>query len=290
MSWHFLGDPIAFAGFALALGLIVGSFLNVVAYRLPRGLSLVRPGSRCPACGRALSAAENVPVLSYLVLRGRCRRCKARISPRYPAVEALTGLLFAGIALRYGPTATAIVLLGFAASLLAAALIDFDHRIIPDEISLGGLLFGLIVAPSVRGLDGAPVFAAYREAFAGALLGAGILWAVGFAHARLSAGLGRRFEHWPEAGESFPRPATLDYWTWFPGLGFGDVKLFAMIGAFLGPRGTLETLIAASLAGLALGLGWFAVRRRVDVPFGFGPAIAVGALLVLLSPYRLFAG
>jgi leader peptidase (prepilin peptidase)/N-methyltransferase len=289
MPWHALGDPYL-PLVALAFGLLVGSFLNVVVHRLPLGQSVVRPRSRCPACRRPIAAWENVPVLSYLVLRGRCRGCGVRISPRYPAVELFTGLLFAAIALRFGPTAMTLVWLGFAAALVAAALIDFEHRIIPDEISLGGLLVGLIAAPAVRVLEGAPLGSAYGAAISGALLGGGILWGVGFAHARLSAALGRRFEHWPESGEPYPRPGQLDYWTWFPGMGFGDVKLFAMIGAFLGPRGALETLVAASLAGLALGVASIAVRRRMDAPFGFGPAIAAGALLVLLSPYRLFWG
>ncbi|UCE86739.1 MAG: prepilin peptidase [Deltaproteobacteria bacterium] len=288
MPWRVLDESYGLPLVALAFGLLVGSFLNVVVHRLPRGESVIRPRSRCPACRRTIAAWENVPLLSYLWLRGRCRGCGARISARYPAVEVFTGLLFAAIAFRYGPSAMTLVWLAFAAALVAAALIDFEHRIIPDEISLGGLLVGLLAVPAVRVLEGTTPQLAYGAAFAGALLGGGILWLVGFAHARVSVLLGRTFEHWPEPGASYPRPGELDYWTWFPGMGFGDVKLFAMIGAFLGPRGALETLIAASLAGLALGLVWIALRRRADVPFGFGPAIAAGALLVLLSPYRLF--
>ena len=100
----------------------------------------------------------------------------------------------------------------------------------------------------------------------------------------MSTALGREFEHWPGEGEPLPTPGTLDYWVWFPGVGFGDVKLLAMIGAVLGPWGVLQTIIAASLAGLALGLVWAAITRRFSAPFGFGPAIAAGALLVLLVP------
>ena len=133
----------ALPGVEIILGigalLIVGSFLNVVIHRLPRGESIWWPGSHCPSCGRAVSPRDNVPLLSWLWLRGRCRACGVRISPRYPAIELATGLVFAAIALRHGASAMTLVWLAFAAALIAAAAIDYDHRIIPDEISLGGL-------------------------------------------------------------------------------------------------------------------------------------------------------
>jgi leader peptidase (prepilin peptidase)/N-methyltransferase len=271
-------------GFACALGLAVGSFLNVVIHRVPRGESVVRPGSRCPRCETPIAGYDNVPVLSYLWLRGRCRHCGSRISWRYPAFELATGVLFAVLAWRYGPTLEALLFMGFAAALVAAAAIDFEHQIIPDEISLGGLGAGLLLLPGLAWLAGGSPLSALGEALVGALLGGGSLWAVGFAHARISAALGRSFEHWPGEGEALPRPGSLDYWTWFPGLGFGDVKLLAMIGAWLGVVGVVQTILAAALAGLALGLGWVVVRRRFDAPFGFAPAIALGALLVVLFP------
>ena len=271
-------------GFAGAFGLVVGSFLNVVIYRVPRGESVVRPGSRCPRCATPIAAWDNVPVLSYLWLRGRCRHCGAAISWRYPAFELVTGALFAAIAWRHGPTLEALLWMGFAAALLAAAAIDFEHQIIPDEISLGGLAAGLVLLPALAWLEGGSPVAALGESLLGALLGGGSLWAVGFAHARVSTALGRRFEHWPGEGEALPRPGSLDYWTWFPGLGFGDVKLLAMIGAWLGVLGVVQTILAAALAGLVLGLAWLGVRRRFDAPFGFAPAIALGALLVVLFP------
>ena len=271
-------------GFAGAFGLVVGSFLNVVIYRVPRGESVVRPGSRCPRCATPIAAWDNVPVLSYLWLRGRCRHCGAAISWRYPAFELATGALFAAIAWRHGPTLEALLWMGFAAALLAAAAIDFEHQIIPDEISLGGLAAGLVLLPGLAWLEGGSPVAAFGESLLGALLGGGSLWAVGFAHARVSTALGRRFEHWPGEGEALPRPRSLDYWTWFPGLGFGDVKLLAMIGAWLGVLGVVQTILAAALAGLVLGLAWLGVRRRFDAPFGFAPAIALGALLVVLFP------
>jgi leader peptidase (prepilin peptidase)/N-methyltransferase len=271
-------------GFAGALGLVVGSFLNVVIHRVPRGESVVRPGSRCPQCETPIAAYDNVPVLSYLLLRGRCRYCGASISWRYPAFELATGVLFVAIAWRHGPTLEALLWMGFCAALLAAAAIDFEHQIIPDEISLGGLAAGLVLLPGLAWLSGGSPLAAFGEALLGAILGGGSLWAVGFAHARVSTALGRTFEHWPGEGEAAPRPGSLDYWTWFPGLGFGDVKLLAMIGAWLGVVGVVQTILAAALAGLVLGLGWMAARRRFDAPFGFAPAIALGALLVVLFP------
>jgi leader peptidase (prepilin peptidase)/N-methyltransferase len=271
-------------------GLLVGSFLNVVIHRLPRGESIVSPGSRCPACRRNIRPWENLPLLSWLLLRGRCAGCRAPISWRYPAVELLTGLIFAAIALRYGATAMTPVWFAFAGALLAAAVIDIDHRIIPDEISLGGLVLAVLVVPWLESLSGSSLVHNLLRSAAGALVGGGVLWAVGFIHARVSAAAGRSFEHWPGEGEELPRPSSLDYWIWFPGLGFGDVKLLAMIGAVLGPVGVLETILAASIAGLALGLAWALVARSWNSPFGFGPAIAVGALFVVLVPLRLFEG
>jgi leader peptidase (prepilin peptidase)/N-methyltransferase len=280
-------SPLLITTAAFAFGLAIGSFLNVVIYRLPRGESLLRPSSHCPHCGRAVAPWDNVPLLAYLWLRGRCRRCRAPISIRYPAVELLTGLIFAAIAWQHGAIPMTPVWCGFAAALIAAAVIDIDHRIIPDEISIGGLVVALIAVPAVASLSGESLGTALVRSGTGALLGGGALWSVGFVHARLSAAAGRVFEHWPGPGEEIPRPSSLDYWIWFPGVGFGDVKLLAMIGAVLGPLGVLETILAASVAGLVLGVGWALATRKWNAPFGFGPAIAAGALLVVLTPGRL---
>ena len=133
--------------------------------------------------------------------------------------------------------------------------------------------------------SGAPFGRALLASAGGALLGGGLLWLVGFGHARVCVALGRSFEHWPGEGEELPKPSSVDYWVWFPGLGFGDVKLLAMIGAVIGPIGVLETILAASLAGLVGGVAWAAAKRNWSTPFGFGPAIAAGALLVLLVPH-----
>jgi len=278
-----------FAGGAFLLGLLVGSFLNVVIHRLPRGESLLHPGSHCPRCDAKIAPWDNVPLLAYLWLRGRCRRCGARIALRYPLVELFTGLVFAAIAFRYGVEAMTLVWLAFAAAMIAAAAIDFDHRIIPDQISVGGLLAALVAVPAAQWADATPYWGALQRSALGALLGAGALWSVGFAHARIASALGRRFDHWPGEGEAPPRPGSLDYWIWFPGVGFGDVKLLAMIGAVVGPLGALETILAASLAGLVLGVAWASVTRQWNTPFGFAPALAAGALLVMLSPVHLIS-
>jgi leader peptidase (prepilin peptidase)/N-methyltransferase len=278
------------AAAAGALGLVVGSFLNVVIHRLPREESIVRPRSHCPRCGRQLPAWENVPLLSYAWLRGRCRGCAARISPRYPAIELLTGLVFAAVAWRHGASTLTPVWLALAAALIAAAAIDFDHRIIPDEISLGGLALALLLVPGLTALAGGSFSAALGRCAGGALLGGGSLWLVGFAHARLSAALGRRFEHWPGEGEALPRPSSLDYWIWFPGLGFGDVKLLALVGAALGPVGVLETIVVASVVGLVVGGVLALLARSWSTPFGFGPAIAAGAIAVLVAPPHFLLG
>jgi len=271
-------------GFAFVFGLCVGSFLNVVIHRLPRDESIVHPSSHCPGCQTPLRWFDNLPLVSYLWLRGRCRGCGGHISLRYPVIELVTGLLFAGVVLRFGATPMTLVGCAFAAALVATAAIDFDHQIIPDEISLGGLAVALVAVPATAWFDAEPLRVAIVRSLAGALLGGGTLWVVGFLHARVSAGFGRRFEHWPGEGEALPRFGSLDYWTWFPGVGFGDVKLLAMIGAVLGPAGVLETIVLASLVGLAVGALVTLSQRTWNTPFGFAPAIAVGALLALLAP------
>lgn len=279
-------ESLGWIGFALLYGLAIGSFLNVVIYRLPEGRSIVSPGSACPGCETPISARDNIPVLSWLVLRGRCRHCRAPISARYPVVELVTGIVFAAVAWRFGASWFTPLYALFAAGLIAAAMIDFDHQIIPDEISVGGLLLGLGAAPVAVALEGGVYLDALLESVAGATLGGGLLWTVGFLHARVSVAFGRTFAHWPGEGEALPRFIEADYWLWFPGLGLGDVKLLAMIGAFLGMFGVLETIVAASLLGLVLGIGFAVITRKPGAPFGFGPAIAAGALLMLIFPLR----
>jgi leader peptidase (prepilin peptidase)/N-methyltransferase len=277
----FTPGALALAG---ALGAIVGSFLNVVIHRVPRGESIVQPRSRCPGCREPIAAWDNVPVLSWLALRGRCRHCQARISVRYPLIELLTGAAFVAIAWTHGASALTLLWWVFAAGLIAAAGIDFDERWIPDSISLGGLALGLLLVPLAHAHAGVPYASALAESGAGALLGGGSLWLVGFAHARLSQALGREFAHWPGEGAEPPRFPSLDYFTWFPGLGFGDVKLMAAVGAFLGPLGVAQSILLAALLGLIVGLATLVARRDASAPFGFGPAIAAAALVVASLP------
>ncbi|MGE0393322.1 MAG: A24 family peptidase [Vicinamibacterales bacterium] len=243
------------AGLAGLLGLVVGSFLNVCIYRLPRGQSIVWPGSRCGACGRTLRWYENVPVLSWLVLRGRCRTCRAAISATYPAVEAATGVLFLGGYLVHGLHPLLPVRLTFASLLVVLFVIDLRHRILPDRITLSGIAIGL--GASVA-LPPGPA-----SAFAGAALGGGLLWAISEGYFRLR---GRE------------------------GLGFGDVKMLAMIGAFLGWELTLLTLFVASLAGSVAGLALIATRRGdLQSALPFGTFLTIGALVAAGVGDRLVA-
>jgi len=285
--------PGALLPIALVVGLLIGSFLNVVIHRVPAGLSIVTPPSHCPSCRTPIAPWDNVPVLAWIRLGGRCRHCAAVISPRYPAVEMATGLLFLLIAWRFGASAWTAVYWAFAALLVAAAMIDFDHQIIPDGISLGGLAAALVVVPVVAWRGGLGYPDALARSASGAVVGAGVLWTVAFLHARISVALGRRFEHWPGEGIALPRPRDADYWLWFPGLGLGDVKLLAAIGAVLGPVGVLDAILASSLTGLLLGGLQAIARGGTGNPFGFAPAIAAGAIASLFLPrlwlLRVFA-
>lgn len=236
--------------YAAIFGLIVGSYLNVVIYRLPLGLSTVYPRSRCPGCGSLIRARDNVPVLSFLLLRGRCRTCGTPISWRYPLVEAATGALFVGCLLRFGLTPQAVVAMLFASLMLVLALIDFDHMILPDRLTLPGTAVGIAtqLAAPLAGLVPAVI---------GALFGAGILLAV------WGLWLVVRREE---------------------GMGLGDVKMLALVGAFLGWQGVLVTLFFGALTGSVVGLAlmrWGSLDMRSKLPFGV--FLALGAVVALFS-------
>lgn len=260
------------AGLGL-LGLLIGSFLNVVAHRLPTmlerrwredsaaclglpapeagpPLDLLRPGSRCPHCGHALRWHENLPLLGWLRLRGRCSACAAPISLRYPLVEALCGLLFAGLAWRFPGQAVALAWAGFTATVLAAALIDWDTTFLPDQLTLPLAWAGLIAAALGLTLP-------LDQALWGAVAGYGVLWAV----------------FW-----LFKAATGQD------GLGAGDFKLLAALGAWLGPMMLLPIVLGASVLGAAVGLAMKArgtLREGRYVPFG--PFLAGAGLGVLLA-------
>ena len=237
------------------LGLAIGSFLNVVIHRLPRRESLISPGSRCPACGYGLGPLDNIPVVSYAMLLGRCRRCRARISVRYPAVELATAALFVAHYFALGWTPLLAVRLLLTAVLVALFAIDLEHRLLPDAITLPGIGVGLAASlflpPGIR------------DALIGTVLGGGILWLIGEAYYRY-------------AGEE--------------GMGGGDVKMLAMIGAFLGWQQVLITLVFSSIAGAVIGLLVIAVRRG-DMKYAlpFGTFLSIAAIVASLSGERIFA-
>jgi len=240
-----------------ALGLIVGSFLNVCIHRLPRGESVVAPRSRCPHCATTIRALDNVPVLSYLVLGGRCRACGAAISPRYPVVEGLTAVCFAAAMGAFGPTLRGVLAAAFLAGLVLVAFVDLDHMIIPLEVTLPGIPLGLLGAL----LGAGPSF---PDALIGCFGGAGFLHLVGVYSEMIVNWGAEKTEEWKEA------------------MGPGDVHLAALIGAFLGWRGLIVAFLTATVTGSAVSLTLIGLRRRTrrdHIPFG--PYLALGAAVAL---------
>jgi len=226
------------------MGLVFGSFLNVCIYRMPRGLSVVLPGSACPQCGKAIRFYDNVPVLSWVILGGRCRNCKARITPRYAAVELITGLLFLLCYWHLGLTLAALkcAVLGFL--LLGLIFTDAETHLLPDKLTLTGFAAGVIFSLLV------PVNDLLSLALPGVFqlpVSADVSWRVfSLMDSLLGAAVGASFLY--GAGAAYLR------WRGVEGMGFGDVKLMAMLGAFLGLRLTILTIFAASVAGSFFGL------------------------------------
>jgi leader peptidase (prepilin peptidase) / N-methyltransferase len=279
---------IAAAIFALLLGLVIGSFLNVCILRIPRGESVVLPPSHCPACNAEIKAYDNIPVVSWLLLRGRCRKCKKPISPLYPTVELLTGMLFMICYLRFGPTPAQIAsnwlsVVGFAKWAVFAALLvvltitDVRERILPDKVTFLGMALGLAFSFFTPPIDGTAEWLSLRLfdfpppqpalSFADALLGAavasGLLWFVAEGYFRLR---GRE------------------------GMGLGDVKMMAMVGAFLGPQRALLTILAGSLLGSLIGGAVIAIGRKgADFELPFGTFLGAAALLVVFLGSPLLA-
>ena len=276
---------LAYAVVLFLFGLCVGSFLNVVIYRLPRGVSIVHPGSRCPACGRALSAAENVPVLSWLFQRGRCRRCGRRVSLRYPAVELLNGLLWAAAGWHFAALAyegafarigTLIAVAWFLSTLVAVSFIDWDLTEIPDALNYQGLAVGLAASYLLPGLHFGPSarlwFPAAGARFngllaggLGALLGAGLMGLV------LVVGTLAYRHKIEELRKRDPDITTA--------IGFGDVKLMAFLGAFLGWTGVLLAFALGTLLGAVVGL--VQKVRTGESLMPYGPYLCAGAACAL---------
>jgi len=261
---------------AVFFGLVVGSFLNVVIHRLPRMLeqgwraecaelngnplpagetyNLVLPRSRCPQCGHQIRAVENVPVLSYIALRGRCAACKAPISLRYPAVETLAGVLAGYIAWRFGVSATAAGAMVFAWTMIALAFIDLDTFYLPDNLTLPLLWTGLV-------FNIGATFTDLTSAVIGAAGGYLVLWAVFWAY-KLATGK--------------------------EGMGYGDFKLLAAIGAWLGWKMLPLVILLSSFVGAVIGIGLIVLARRGrNVPIPFGPYLALAGLIALFFGEQL---
>jgi len=256
---------------AVAAGLLIGSFLNVCVFRLPRDLSVVRPRSFCPGCEHTIAWYDNVPIVSYVVLGARCRHCKARIPLRYPVVELSTAAAFGVCVAALGPSLAALKYCIFSAILITLIASDMEERILPDEFTIGGTVVGLVLALFVpmerpgdigfaRLLLSSEVgwrWLSLTESAIGAGLSAAMIWVVGWGYEKL-----RHRE----------------------GLGFGDVKMIAMIGAFLGLRWALLTLIAASLFGSVGGLAYIFLTGKdassYELPFGSFLGLAALAVAI----------
>ena len=254
---------------AFLFGLIVGSFLNVCILRIPADKSIVLPASSCTKCGKAIAPYDNIPVLSWVFLGGKCRNCKTKISAMYPAVELLTGVLFLGCYFVFGPTVDALKWAVFAALLVVLTITDLRERILPDEVNFFGLGAGLLFSFFTKSLDGTAQWLAGRwfdfpppqialsfaDAALGALAGSGLLWIVAEGYFRIR---GRE------------------------GMGLGDVKMMAAVGAFLGLKRTMMTVLVGSLLGSVIGILLIAISKKGrDYELPFGTFLGAGALLVV---------
>lgn len=238
---------------AFLFGSVIGSFLNVVIIRLPEGQSIVHPPSTCPDCTHTIHFYDNIPILSFFILRGRCRECGGRISLRYPVIEFISGFLCMALYLKFGPTMTFVVFVLFCSAMEVVFWIDLDHLIIPDVISLPGIGLGVVVA-----VGGLIPDVEWRMAILGALFGAAILYVPALIYEK-TRGL--------------------------EGLGGGDIKLLAMVGAFTGPYGVIFVLFFASLAGSLAALAGVLFKGSVSTtPVPFGP------FLTSASVFYIFAG
>jgi leader peptidase (prepilin peptidase)/N-methyltransferase len=235
---------------------VLGSFLNVCIYRLPVGKSVVTPRSACPGCGHWIPWYQNIPVFSWLALRGRCSQCRTRIAWRYPLVELASGVALLLLWRVYGPSAAFAIAGPYALALLVLFFTDYDHQLLPDAITLSGLAVGLAVSPFNPFL-GATALARVWYAGLGAVLGAGILWTLGAVYTKLRG---------------------------VEAMGLGDVKMMAMVGAFSGPVGVFFTLFLGSTVGAVFGLAMIPLRGKTltdALPFGcFLAPSALAALLV----------
>lgn len=256
-------------------GAIIGSFLNVVIHRVPREESIVFPNSRCPSCGGVIAFYDNVPVLSYLALAGKCRRCKERISVRYPAVELLTGILFFAVAWHDGLSAALPFDLVFTGALVALVFIDAEHMILPNAITYPGIAFALIARVALPFLMGAPYFDDLPMLMGGVLAGMPI-WAASLVGALIGALTG---------GGSL----WLMGWIWeklrgVEAMGLGDVKMMFMVGAYLGWRLTILNIFLGVFSGSLIGIGLMLRQGKRDMKMllPFGVFLGIGAIAAVL--------
>jgi|Deesub1362A_J573_1020465.scaffolds.fasta_scaffold00375_10 leader peptidase (prepilin peptidase)/N-methyltransferase len=242
------------------LGAVIGSFLNVCIYRLPRDISIIMPSSMCPSCGRPIRFYDNIPIISYILLKGRCRECGSRISIRYPLVEALNALLFVSVLHRFGSESPLllVIYLFFVSSLIVITFIDLEFQIIPDRITIPwipiSLVFGATILPD-------PFFRhdllGFKSSLIGMLSGGGLFYMIAI------------------VGKAIFRKDAM---------GGGDIKLMAVVGGMLGYKGVILTTFIGSLAGSIVGMMViFYNRQRWGVRIPFGPFLALGALVSLLS-------
>lgn len=233
---------------ASLFGALIGSFLNVCIYRLPRNESVLWPSSHCPTCNKPIAFYDNIPVLSYVILRGRCRACAAAISWQYPLVEAINAVGYGVIFWHFGLTSAAFAYAALYSALLVVTGTDLSHKIIPNAVTLPGMVVGLVSATTVLPLG-------FVQSVVGLLVGGGILWVLAW---------------------------LSPYVFGKEGMGGGDIKLMAMVGAFLGWKPALLTILIGSFVGSLVGVGLIAsnVLRR-DEYLPFGPFLVLGAILAL---------
>ncbi len=239
----------------MGFGCCIGSFLNVCVYRLPREQSLVRPASRCPHCKRSIAWYDNIPLLSFLLLGGKCRRCRKPISLRYPLIELLTGLATTAVFLRFDIGIVGWIYTAFVAGLIAASFVDLEFQIIPDEISLGGLVIGLAASflfPALHGTSSHLV--SLGRSVIGMLVGGGILYGTGI------------------IGDIIFRKESM---------GGGDIKLLAMAGSILGWKLVLLTFFMAPVIAVLPGLLVLMIKRSHVIPYG--PFLSISLLIVLFE-------
>jgi leader peptidase (prepilin peptidase)/N-methyltransferase len=270
-----LVPPVVGYVIAGVFGAIIGSFLNVVIHRVPLEESIVFPNSRCPSCGTAIAFYDNLPVLSYVLLGAKCRKCKEHISFRYPAVELLTAVLFVGVAWHDGLSAALPFDLVFVSALFALVFIDAEHMILPNVITYPGIVFALVARVAIPLLTGTPHFDDVPSLAHGALAGMP-LWVVSLAGALIGALIG---------GGSL----WLMGWTWeklrgIEAMGLGDVKMMFMVGAYLGWRLTILTIFVGVLGGSVIGILLMARQRQrnMQMLLPFGVFLGLGAIAALL--------